>query len=49
MSPPKKIAKKKEAQTLFFQADEGHDNATGKPRKVTNNSVTSNEKSYERT
>ena len=41
----------KNAQTLFFQADEGHEKATEKPRKnhekVTSKSVTSNEKSSE--
>ena len=37
----------KNAQTLFFQADEGHAKATKKPRKVTSKNVTSNEKSSE--
>ena len=41
----------KNAQTLFFQADEGHEKATEKPRKnhkkVTSKNVTSNEKSSE--
>ena len=39
----------KNAQTLFFQADEGHEKATEKPRKshekVTSKNATSNEKS----